>query len=46
MLVYILIICLIKYISDYLYEDGLDIFWYRYLVLLVFVSSGVLYAGF
>lgn len=43
MLYYILILYLIKYIGDELYDDGFDLNWFRYANFLVVVLGGIAY---
>ena len=43
MLYYILIIYLIKFIGDELYEDKFDLNWFRYANALVVILGGLAY---
>lgn len=43
MLFYLLIILLINYLGDYLYDDCVDILWYRYFIFLIVFLGGVAY---
>lgn len=44
MVYYILFICLIKLVGDYVYDDPFDHNWFKYLILLIASSGVFLYA--
>lgn len=45
MVLYILFVCFVKWVGDYLYEESQDPAWFKYLLTISVILGAVLYVG-